>query len=65
MKRREYKTVNKKKKNVKTPLLISLAVILFLSGFGYAYVHNLLNSTNKAEIEKQKENNIKKSSTFQ
>ncbi len=50
MKRREYKTVTKKKKNVKTPLLIALAVILFLSGFGYAYVHSLLNSTNKEAI---------------
>lgn len=52
MKRREYNKVNKKKKNVKTPLLVALAVLLFLSGFGYAYVHNLLNSTNKEAITK-------------
>ena len=50
MTRREYKNTKKKKRNVKTPLLITLAVILFLTGFGYAYVHNLLNSTNKESI---------------
>ncbi|WP_312458650.1 LCP family protein [Proteiniclasticum sp.] len=49
MARRAYKST-KKKRNVKTPLLISLAVLLFLTGFGYAYVHNLLNSTIKEEI---------------
>ncbi|HBW13345.1 MAG TPA: LytR family transcriptional regulator [Proteiniclasticum sp.] len=50
MTRREYKKTKKKKRNVKTPLLITLAVLLFLTGFGYAYVHNLLNSTIKEEI---------------
>ena len=50
MTRREYKNTKKKKRNVKTPLLITLAVLLFLTGFGYAYVHNLLNSTIKEEI---------------
>lgn len=52
MKRKEYNKLNKKKKNVKTPLLIVLAIILFLTGFGYAYVHSLLNSTNKEPITK-------------
>lgn len=50
MTRKDYKNTKKKKRNVKTPLLITLAVLLFLTGFGYAYVHNLLNSTIKEEI---------------
>jgi len=39
-----------KKKYVKMGLLITLAILLFLTGFGYAYVQNLLNSTQKEEI---------------
>lgn len=40
---------------MKTPLLVVLAILLFFTGFGYAYVHNLLNSTNKEEIAKDDE----------
>ena len=39
-----------KKKYLKMGLLITLAILLFLTGFGYAYVQNLLNSTQKEEI---------------
>jgi len=50
--RRERTYKKKKKKNSKKGLLIGLAVLLFLSGFGYAYITNLLNSTNQEEIAK-------------
>ncbi len=52
MSRRERNYKGKKKKNGKKGLLIGLAVLLFLSGFGYAYINNLLNSTNQEEIAK-------------
>ncbi|WP_312654593.1 LCP family protein [Proteiniclasticum sp.] len=52
MSRRERTYKKKKKKNSKKGLLIGLAVLLFLSGFGYAYITNLLNSTNQEEIAK-------------
>ena len=52
--RKIYKK-KKKKKGFKTGLLVALAVLLFLSGFGYAYVHNLLNSTNQETITKDDE----------
>lgn len=52
MSRKERNYRAKKKKNGKKGLLIGLAVILFLSGFGYAYITNLLNSTNHEAIAK-------------
>ncbi len=52
MSRRERTYKKKKKRNGKKGLLIGLAVLLFLSGFGYAYITNLLNSTNREEIAK-------------
>ena len=36
-------------------LLITLAILLFLTGFGYAYVQNLLNSTQKEEISQNED----------
>lgn len=48
--RRKQKNQFKKKKSGKTGLLIGLVVLLFFAGFGYAYLSNLLNSTNHEAI---------------
>lgn len=45
----------KKNKGLKIGLLVVLGLILFVVGFGYAYVHNLLNSTNQDVISKTDE----------
>ncbi|MFH5835517.1 LCP family protein [Proteiniclasticum sp. C24MP] len=50
MSRREKNNYKKKKKGAKTGLLIGLVVLLFLVGFGYSYISNLLNSTNQEAI---------------
>lgn len=50
MSRSERKIRKKNKKGFKTGLLVTLAVLLFLSGFGYSYIHSLLNSTNQETI---------------
>lgn len=47
---RKQKNQFKKKKNGKTGLLIGLVILLFFAGFGYAYLNNLLNSTNHEAI---------------
>lgn len=49
--------VNTKKKNkgLKISLLVVLGLILFIVGFGYSYIHNLLNSTNQDVISKTDE----------
>lgn len=47
---RKEKNKFKKKKSAKTGLLIGLVVLLFFAGFGYAYLSNLLNSTNHEAI---------------
>ena len=49
---RKQKNQFKKKKSGKTGLLIGLVILLFLAGFGYAYLSNLLNSTNHEAITK-------------
>jgi len=45
----------KKNKGLKIGLLVVLGLILFIVGFGYAYVHSLLNSTNQDQISKTDE----------
>ncbi len=52
---RKVKNTFKKKKSAKTGLLIGLVVLLFFAGFGYAYLSNLLNSTNHEAIAKDDE----------
>lgn len=47
---RKEKNKYKKKKSGKTGLLIGLVILLFFAGFGYAYLDNLLNSTNHEAI---------------
>ena len=51
------RNVKRKKKNkgLKIGLLVFLGLILFIVGFGYAYVHNLLNSTNQDVISQTDE----------
>ncbi len=46
------KRVGRKKKNkgLRTALLVVLAMFMFSAGMGYAYIHNLLNSTINEEI---------------
>lgn len=58
MSRREknkYKKYKKKKKGVRTGLLIGLVILLFMAGFGYSYLNNLLNSTNQEAIAEDDE----------
>lgn len=47
MSKKYNENTTKKKSGLKTGLLIALTLILFIVGFGYAYIHNLLDSTNK------------------
>lgn len=51
---RKVKT-KKKNKGIKIGLLVVLGIILFIVGFGYSYVHNLLNSTNQDVISQTDE----------
>lgn len=53
--RREKNSYKKKKKGAKTGLMIGLVVMLFLAGFGYSYLNNLLNSTNQEAIAEDDE----------
>ncbi|MGB4588310.1 MAG: LCP family protein [Clostridiaceae bacterium] len=47
MNRKNKVKAKRKNKGLKIGLLVVLGIILFIVGFGYSYVHNLLNSTNK------------------
>ncbi len=50
MSKNERTRKKKKNKGLKIGLLVVLAIFLFSAGMGYAYLHNLLNSTIKEEI---------------
>ena len=52
MNRNNNVKAKKKNKGLKIGLLVVLGLILFIVGFGYSYVHNLLNSTNQDVISK-------------
>lgn len=50
VKKSSNKSKNKKRNKLKIALLSFLAIILFSIGFGYAYLHNLLDLTEKESI---------------
>lgn len=55
MNRNRNVKAKKKNKGLKISLLVVLGLILFIVGFGYSYIHNLLNSTNQDVISKTDE----------
>ncbi|MBR0575603.1 LCP family protein [Proteiniclasticum sp. BAD-10] len=50
----EYNRKRRKRRNrIRTGLLVVMTLLMFSAGFGYAYIHNLLDSTNKDLISQK------------